>query len=100
MRLRANERIMGDIQVFGVSLISPQTPDHSLSMKEKHELCFHFLSDPGNKKAEHFILKYKLPDYMHEFLRNVGMILKVSELILRNTTIPRNGFDGSGYLHD
>jgi peroxiredoxin len=31
--------------------ISPQVPDGSLSMKEKHDLTFAVLSDPGNRLA-------------------------------------------------
>ena len=33
--------------------ISPQTPDESLSMQQKHELGFAVLSDPGNILAGH-----------------------------------------------
>jgi peroxiredoxin len=33
---------------IGLVAISPQTPDGSLSMREKHDLSFTVLSDPGN----------------------------------------------------
>lgn len=35
----------------GLVAISPQTPDGSLSMREKHDLAFSVLSDPGNAIA-------------------------------------------------
>ena len=35
----------------GLVAISPQTPDGSLSIQEKHELTFTVLSDPGNQVA-------------------------------------------------
>ncbi len=35
----------------GLVAISPQTPDGSLSVQEKHELTFTVLSDPGNQVA-------------------------------------------------
>lgn len=41
------------LEARGVALvaISPQNPDGSLSIKEKHELSFAVLSDPGNQVA-------------------------------------------------
>jgi peroxiredoxin len=36
----------------GLVAISPQAPDGSLSMQEKHELTFTVLSDPGNQLAK------------------------------------------------
>jgi peroxiredoxin len=37
----------------GLIAVSPQTPDESLSMREKNELAFPVLSDPGNTLARH-----------------------------------------------
>ena len=36
---------------IGLVAISPQTPDGSLSMRDKHDLSFTVLSDPGNMIA-------------------------------------------------
>ena len=36
----------------GLVAVSPQTPDGSLSMQEKHNLTFAVLSDPGNQLAK------------------------------------------------
>ena len=47
------EQLVGALAERGVALvaISPQRPDGSLSMQEKHELTFTVLSDPGNQVA-------------------------------------------------
>jgi peroxiredoxin len=50
--LRAyQERLVPNLQGFGLELIalSPQRPDGSLTMKQKHDLTFTVLSDPGNQ---------------------------------------------------
>jgi peroxiredoxin/nucleoside-diphosphate-sugar epimerase len=77
LQLRAYERIMNEIKAAGAQLIaiSPQTPDHSLSMKEKHELSFFVLSDANNKTAENYKLKYKLPDFMQAIQKRSGIEL-------------------------
>ena len=38
---------------IGLIAISPQTPDGSLTMQQKHDLAFTVLSDPGNTLARH-----------------------------------------------
>jgi len=42
-----------ELERRGVSLaaVSPQVPDGSLTMKERHDLAFHVLSDPNNDVA-------------------------------------------------
>lgn len=47
------EQVAGELEQRGIGLIaiSPQRPDGSLSMREKHELTFVVLSDPGNQIA-------------------------------------------------
>lgn len=47
------EQVAGELERRGVALIaiSPQKPDGSLSMREKHELTFAVLSDPGSQIA-------------------------------------------------
>src|SRR4029077_7956854 len=47
------ETVVPELTARGVSLvaISPQTPDGSLAMREKHQLTFEVLSDPGNQIA-------------------------------------------------
>ncbi|WP_338045863.1 peroxiredoxin-like family protein [Paenibacillus sacheonensis] len=77
LQLKAYERIMNEIKTAGAQLIaiSPQTPDHSLSMKEKHELSFFVLSDTNNKTAENYNLKYKLPDFQQTLQKSSGIEL-------------------------
>jgi peroxiredoxin len=47
------QTLVPELTARGVALvaISPQTPDGSLSMQEKHQLTFEVLSDPGNQIA-------------------------------------------------
>jgi peroxiredoxin len=75
--LKAYERILNEIQTAGAQLmaISPQTPDHSLSMQEKNELSFFVLSDTNNKTAENYNLKYKLPDFQQAAQKRLGIEL-------------------------
>ncbi|WP_219838115.1 peroxiredoxin-like family protein [Paenibacillus sp. R14(2021)] len=78
LQLKAYERIMGLINLAGATLIavSPQTPDHSLTLKEKHELSYSVLSDRHNKVAEAYNLKITLPEFMRE---NVNMLPQFNE---------------------
>jgi len=46
--------------------ISPQNPDSSLSMKERHDLKFEVLSDVGSKVAQMYGVSYVLPDILKE----------------------------------
>jgi peroxiredoxin len=47
------QTLVPELTARGVALvaISPQTPDGSLSMREKHQLTLEVLSDPGNQIA-------------------------------------------------
>lgn len=62
LALKALQERLADISALGAQLlaISPQTPDHSLSTQQKHELKFPVLSDLGNKVAKQFGLVYTL----------------------------------------
>ena len=55
--------------------ISPQTPDNSLSLQEKHSLEYEVLSDVGNAVARKFGLVYSLSEPMKEFFSVVGIDL-------------------------
>jgi len=54
--------LLPEMNSLGANLIaiSPQTPDNSLSMKEKNELAFHVLSDQNNKVAEKYGLVFEI----------------------------------------
>lgn len=74
LQLRAYQQILPQIQAFGASLIaiSPQTPDHSLSMAEKQALTFAVLSDVGNQVARQFGLVYALDAAVRAAHRQIG----------------------------
>lgn len=66
IQLAAYQRMLPEIVAAGGRLIaiSPQKPDGSLTITEKHALTFDVLSDAGNTVARHFGLVYTLqPDF-------------------------------------
>ncbi|KGP70841.1 peroxiredoxin-like family protein [Pontibacillus yanchengensis] len=75
MELKAYQNILDEVHAAGGKLIaiSPQTPDASLSTKEKDELEFHVLSDEGNQVADDFNLVYHLPDYLVDVYKEKGL---------------------------
>jgi peroxiredoxin len=77
LQLNAYQSIIEDIKDSGAELIaiSPQTPDHSLTMKEKNELSFSVLSDVGNKVAESYNLKFSMPEYFRDIHKGLGVNL-------------------------
>lgn len=78
MELRAYQQLMEDIESAGAELVavSPQTPDASLSTKEKNELDYFVLSDEGNEVAEEYKLVYKLPPYLVDIYKDKGLDLE------------------------
>ena len=62
LALRAFQERNAEMKTRGVTLlaISPQTPDHSLTLQEKHSLQFSVLSDAGNKVARQFGVVFAL----------------------------------------
>jgi peroxiredoxin len=70
---------LSDIEKLGGQLIavSLQTPDNSLSHKEKEELGFQVLSDLNGGVAESFRVLYELPDYLRDVFANFGLDLTV-----------------------
>lgn len=75
LELRAYQRALPEIREAGAKLIavSPQTPDASLTTKEKDELEFTVLSDVGGKVAHHYDLVFKLQDYLIDFYKQSGL---------------------------
>lgn len=78
LELRAYQRALPLIREAGAQLIaiSPQTPDASLSTKEKDELEFIVLSDEGGKTAERYHLVFRLPDYLIQLYKQSGIDLE------------------------
>jgi peroxiredoxin len=62
--LQAYQNILPEIKGLGASMvaISPQTPEYSLSMAEKHRLGFEVLSDAGNLLARRYGLVFSLAE--------------------------------------
>jgi peroxiredoxin len=52
--------------------ISPQTPDHSLSMAEKNDLEFVVLSDVGAQVIDRYGLRYEVDDETRVLFESVG----------------------------
>lgn len=63
LELRAYQQILPELNKLNAKLvaISPQTPDESLSTKEKDELEYEVLSDKDNRVSKEFGLTFKLP---------------------------------------
>ena len=75
LQLKAYQNSLADMQALGAALvaISPQTPDGSLTITEKHDLQFDVLSDAGNVVARQFGLVYTMPPHVQEaFLKTGG----------------------------
>lgn len=68
MTVKAYQEILPEIERLGATLIavSPQTPDNSLTMAQKHDLSFYVLSDLGNLAAREYGLVYQLPPELRE----------------------------------
>ncbi len=65
------------MQAHGASLIaiSPQTPDHSLTVTEKNALQFEVLSDAGNNVARQFGLAFRFVDELQATFEKMGIQL-------------------------
>ena len=67
------------IREAGATLVAvtPQTPGNSRRSIAQHKLSFPILSDPGNAVAELYGLRYRLPDYLIELYKQLGVSLPV-----------------------
>ncbi len=68
---------VSQITDMGASLvaISPQLPDKSLTMAQKHELAFPVLSDVGNEVARLYGLVFTIPENTRHIFENFGIDL-------------------------
>jgi peroxiredoxin len=73
LQLKTYQEVLPQIQALGATLIaiSPNAPDHSLSMKEKHALAYDVLSDFDNQIAR----QYKIVFTQSETVAAVGKAL-------------------------
>lgn len=74
LQLRAYQEALPKFRKRGASLvaISPQTPDHSLSMTEKEGLAFAVASDAGSATAEAYGVAFTVDDSMRDAFRAFG----------------------------
>ncbi len=74
LQLNQYQQILEDIKMKGAFLIaiSPQTPNASLSIKEKNELEYEVLSDNGNIVAHQFTTIFKNGDKPIQAMTDLG----------------------------
>jgi len=77
LELHALQAILPEIQSLGATLvgISPETPDNSLSTKQKQQLTFEVLSDQGNQVARDYGLLFQVYDEMRPLYLEWGFDL-------------------------
>jgi peroxiredoxin len=56
--------------------VSPQIPDESLTLREKHDLAFDVLSDIGSDTAKQYGLAFDLPDALAAVYDKLGFDLQ------------------------
>jgi peroxiredoxin len=73
VHLRALQAALPEINARGASLIaiSPQSPDHSLSMREKADLTFDVLSDVGQAVISAYKVRFTVPADLQDLHINV-----------------------------
>ncbi|REE88566.1 peroxiredoxin [Paenibacillus taihuensis] len=77
MQLNAYQQILPEIRAMGAQLIaiSPQKPDHSLSLQEKEGLEFQVLSDPDGLVTAQYNLLFDVPEDVRELMEGIGVDL-------------------------
>lgn len=75
--LRLLQAALPEIENAGASLVavSPQTPDGSMTMRDKQDLKFPVLSDPGNEVARQYGLVFAVGEEVAERYRLSGIDL-------------------------
>ena len=78
------QQVTGILKELGATIcaITPQLPEASRTLIEKHKITFDLLFDPGNEYAAKLGLRFKLPDD-----------LKQAYLSFGNDLAQRNGED-------
>lgn len=75
LELRAFQNLLPEFKQADANLvaISPELPDHSLSVTEKHSLDFSVLSDVGNKVSRQYGLVFVLDKSLQPIYENFGI---------------------------
>jgi peroxiredoxin len=73
IQLRHLEQALPDFQTFNATLVavSPQSPDHALSLTEKHDLKFPVLSDVDQEVARAYRVQFTLGGDLEDLQVNV-----------------------------
>jgi peroxiredoxin len=73
LQLRALQQALPEIASTGATLvaISPQAPDHGLTMTEKHELAFPVLSDLDQSVSEAYKVRFDVTGELEDLQVNV-----------------------------
>ncbi|UGB30973.1 MULTISPECIES: peroxiredoxin-like family protein [Bacillales] len=71
LELQAYKKHMDTIKEQDAQLIavSPESPDNSLSSREKHDLPFYVLSDTNSHVSSAYKVAYEVPEYLAETLK-------------------------------
>ncbi|MEM8613626.1 MAG: peroxiredoxin-like family protein [Cyanobacteria bacterium P01_H01_bin.105] len=80
LELRAFQNLLPEFKQAGATLvaISPELPDHSLSVTEKHSLEFAVLSDVGNQVSRQYGLVFTLDASLKPIYQNFGIDIPTS----------------------
>lgn len=75
LELAALQRALPEITALGANLVavSPETPDNSISTREKNALAFDVLFDKGNKVAEQYGLVFELSEKLRPIYSKFGL---------------------------
>ncbi|MEL7360112.1 MAG: peroxiredoxin-like family protein [Cyanobacteria bacterium J06560_6] len=75
LEIRAFQQLLPDFQQANAQVIavSPELPDNSLSITEKHELAFPVLSDVGNVVAGRYGLVFALSESLRPLYKGFGI---------------------------
>lgn len=81
MELAAYQEALSELTEAGGQLvaISPELPDASMSLIEKHGLKYQILSDVNNEVARQFGLVFKLSDSLQKVYGKLGLDLSVGQ---------------------
>ncbi|WP_035336816.1 peroxiredoxin-like family protein [Dokdonia sp. PRO95] len=81
LELKAFQEVLPQIKEKGATLIAitPETPDNSLSTKEKNQLDFEVLTSENNELARSLNLVFKLPEALAELYGKFGIDLLESQ---------------------
>ena len=73
LQLRALQEVLPDIISAGATLvaISPQAPDHGMTMTEKHDLAFPVLSDVDQTVSEAYKVRFDVTGELEDLQVNV-----------------------------